>query len=175
MKKALSWLQKAENLIIIITFTVMVLASFAQVINRNIFKFGIGWFEELAVYCMIWMTLLGTEMGLRDGTQASVTAVVDSLKGKVKQVVQLAAKLLVVIFTAMITQSAWGMVLKQIQTGQTSAALKVPMAIPYSALLVSFAIMTAVQGVTVVLMFLQLFKPQEAETASKLEEGGKQA
>lgn len=158
MKKALSWLQKAENLIIIVTFSMMVLAAFAQVVNRNIFKLGIGWFEELAVYCMIWMTLLGTEMGLRDGTQASVTALVDRFRGKAKAVVHIVSKALVVAFTAMITQSAWGMVLKQIETGQTSPALKIPMSIPYAALLVSFAIMTAVQGVTLVLMLLRLCK-----------------
>lgn len=170
MKKALSWLQKVENLIIIITFAIMVIAAFAQVVNRNIFKFGIGWFEELAVYCMIYMTLLGTEMGLRDGTQASVTAVVDRLKGKAKLAIQIVAKLLVVVFTAIITNSAWGMVMKQIQTGQTSAALKVPMAIPYAALLISFAIMTLVQGVSLVIMTVQLFKP-----ASEPKEGGVKA
>ena len=170
MKKALAWLQKVENLIIIITFAVMVIASFAQVVNRNIFKFGIGWFEELAVYCMIYMTLLGTEMGLRDGTQASITAVTDRLKGKVKLVVQIIAKILLVIFTAIITNSSWGMVMKQIQTGQTSAALKVPMAIPYAALLISFAIMTLVQGATTVIMITQLFKPE-----SELKEGGAKA
>ncbi|MDF3005528.1 MAG: C4-dicarboxylate transporter [Oscillospiraceae bacterium] len=174
MKKALSWLQRVENLLIIITFTIMVIASFSQVLNRNIFKLGIGWFEEIAVYCMIWMTLLGTEMGLRDGTQASVTALVDKLHGLSKNLLQLIAKIFVVIFTAIITKSAWGMVMKQIATGQTSPALHIPMAIPYMALLVSFAIMTMVQGATCILMVTHLKDAnasQALDSSAKKEEG----
>ena len=65
-------------------FMVMVAASFAQVVNRNIFKLPISWFDEASVYCMVYMVLLGTEVGLRDGTQVAVTAVVDRLKGNAK-------------------------------------------------------------------------------------------
>lgn len=158
MKRVLTALQKVENLMIVISFSVMVLAAFAQVVNRNIFRLGIGWFEELSVYCMIWMTLLGTELGLRDGTQASVTAFVDRLRGTARRLVQLIAKTLVVIFSATITHSAYGMVLKQLQTGQTTPGLKIPMAIPYAALLVGFGIMTIVQGATVLLSIARFGK-----------------
>jgi TRAP-type C4-dicarboxylate transport system permease small subunit len=156
MKKTLDGLQKAENLMIIVTFSVMVLASFAQVVNRNIFQLSIGWFEELAVYCMIWMALLGTEMGLRDGTQAAVTAIVDRFHGKGKLLVQILAKAFVVAFTAIMTVASWSMVAKQIRIGQTTAALKIPMAVPYAALFFAFAIMTAVQGITLIVWLKNL-------------------
>lgn len=84
MKKILSFLQQVENGIMVVTFTIMVLTSFAQVVNRNFFKLPISWFEEAAVYCMIYMVLIGTEIGLRDGTQIAVTALVDKLKGRGK-------------------------------------------------------------------------------------------
>ena len=35
---------------------------------------------------MAYMVLLGTELGLRDGTQIAIKGVVDKLKGKVKKV-----------------------------------------------------------------------------------------
>lgn len=158
MKKTLAALQRFENGIIIAAFSVMVIAAFAQVVNRNIFKLGIGWFEELAVYCMIWMTLLGAEMGLRDGSQVSITAVVEKLSAKGRALMRIITKLIVVVFSAAITRSAVGMVLKQIETGQTSAGLKVSMAVPYSALLAGFGIATLVQGISVVFMIVQFFK-----------------
>ena len=136
----------------------MVLAAFAQVVNRNIFKLGIGWFEELAVYCMIWMTLLGAEMGLRDGSQVSIAAVVEKLPSKARALMRIITKLIVTVFSAAITRSAVGMVLKQIETGQTSAGLKVSMAVPYSALLAGFGIATLVQGISVVFMIIHFFK-----------------
>lgn len=164
MKKTLDGLQKAENLMIIITFSIMVLASFAQVVNRNIFQLSIGWFEELAVYCMIWMALLGTEMGLRDGTQAAVTAIVDRFHGKLKRGIQMIAKALVVAFTAIMTAGSWNMVAKQIRIGQTTAALKIPMAIPYAALFIAFAIMTAVQGITLIVWIRNFFSGKTGES-----------
>ena len=166
MKRVQSGLQKVENLLIIITFVVMTAASFAQVCNRNIFKFGVGWFEELAIYCMIWMVMLGTEMGLRDGTQASITALVDRLPGKVGQAVLILARLIVTVFTGMMAYSSFGMVAKQMETGQTSAALHLPMWIPYSALLVGFFIMALVQAVATVTMVVRLLRPK-AESEEK--------
>ncbi|MDR1469178.1 MAG: TRAP transporter small permease [Spirochaetaceae bacterium] len=158
MKKSFFFLQRLENIIIIVTFSVMVIASFSQVVNRNIFKLGIGWFEELVVYCMIWMTLLGAEMGLRDGTQVSITAVRDSLPERGKSFMHIVVTLIVVLFSAAITRNAIDMVLRQIKTGQTSAGLNVPMAVPYSALVLGFGIMTLVQSFSLILMIVRLFK-----------------
>lgn len=156
-------LQKLENTLIIVTSTIMVLATFAQVLNRNFFKLGIGWFEELAVYCMIWMALLGTEIGLRDGSQAAITALVDKLHGKARAVFELIIKAIVTIFTAIITYHSFQMVVNQIITGQTSAALHLPMAVPYAALLISFAAMTLVQGTALIHLIIH-FK-QNSQTA----------
>ena len=61
MKKIFRNVQKIEDIILVATFVVMVLAAFGQVLNRNIFHAGIAWFEELARYCMIYMALLATE------------------------------------------------------------------------------------------------------------------
>lgn len=79
MKKVLNALTKIENVIMVVTFIIMVCTSFAQVVNRNIFKLPISWFDEAAVYSMIYMVLIGTEVGLRDGTQIAVTAIVDKV------------------------------------------------------------------------------------------------
>lgn len=57
-----------------IAFAVMVICYFISVVNRNIIKLSVPWTEELALYCMVYMALLGMEVGLRDGTQVSVTA-----------------------------------------------------------------------------------------------------
>ena len=146
---------------IIVAFSVMLIAAFSQVLNRNVFKLGIGWFEELAVYCMIWMTLLGAEMGLRDGSQISVTIVLGRFSGKAKALLQIIIKLIVVIFTVAIARGAMLMVLKQIKTGQTTAGLKIPVAIPYSTLVIGFGTMAVVQVVTLILLIIQFFHGKE--------------
>ena len=152
--KILRKFQKIEDIIMVITFIIMVISSFAQVINRNIFKIPISGFEEAAKYSMVYMVLLGTEMGLRDGTQISVTAIVDILKGKTKKIVMIISKLIVVLAAASLFYHSMGLVQKQIISGQVSPGLQIPMSIPYFSLVLSFGIITLVQGITLIMMII---------------------
>ena len=61
MKLALKKLQYIENLIIVVSFAIMVTCSFLSVVNRNFIKLSIPWFDELSTFAMIYMALLGTE------------------------------------------------------------------------------------------------------------------
>lgn len=150
--------QKVEDMIMVVTFVIMVVSCFAQVVNRNIFKVPVSGFEEAAKYSMVYMVLLGTEMGLRDGTQISVTAVVDMLKGTAKKIVMIISKGIVVLVSAALFYQSIGLVQRQIISGQTSPGLQIPMSIPYFALVLSFGIITLVQGVTLIMMILGKIK-----------------
>jgi TRAP-type C4-dicarboxylate transport system permease small subunit len=158
MKKLLSYLQKLEDAIMITTFIIMVIAAFAQVINRNLVHAGISWFEELSRYCMVYMALLGAEAGLRDGTQLSIVAFTNKFKGKAQQFILAIAKTLTVLFSAIITSKSWEMVVLQMSIGQKSPGLKLPMAVPYFALTLAFGIIVLVQGATLIIMIMGLFK-----------------
>ena len=110
-------------------------------------------------------------MGLRDGSQAAITALSDKLRGIPRAVLQLVVKIIVTVFTATITCYSFRMVADQIVTGQTSPGLHLPMAVPYAALLVSFGIMTLVQGASLIHM-IRHFK-EAAHVGSECgEEGG---
>lgn len=165
MKKILANLTKVENIIMVVAFSFMVFCSFAQVVNRNIFKLPISWFDEAATYCMIYMALIGTEIGLRDGTQIAVTAVVQKLKGRFRSVVEILAKVVIVIFSSTVFISAVRMVATQLETGQTTAALHLPMAVPYAALVISFGMIVFVQAIDVIERLIRIIKgiPEEVE------------
>lgn len=161
MKKVLRALQHLENWLLVITFTVMVIAIFIQVVNRNIFKIPVSGFEEAAKYCMVYMVMLGTELGLRDGTQIAVTGVVDKFHGKAHKIMLMISKLIVIGFAGVMTTTSWNMVMKQVQTGQTSPGLGIPMTIPYAALLLAFALITVVQTVILIGMIRDFNKPEQ--------------
>lgn len=153
MKKGLQICQRMEDWIMVLTFAVMVIAAFVQVFNRNITQISsLTGMEEISKYCMIYMVLLGTELGLRDGTQIAVTAVVDKTKGMVRKILRIISKLIVVIFSGTMCYQGYGMVMQQVASGQKSPALQLPMSIPYAALVISFGIITIVQGVTAIVM-----------------------
>ncbi|MBE5917982.1 TRAP transporter small permease [Clostridium sporogenes] len=163
MKKILSYLQDVENFIMILSFSIMVFCVFAQVVNRNFIKAPIVWFDELATYSMIYMVLIGTEVGLRDGTQIAVQSLVDKLHGKAKGIVQIIAKLVVVAFSANVFKCGLDLVLKQVETGQTSPALHLPMSVPYTALVISFGIIAVVQTAEVISMIIAIVKGKTGE------------
>lgn len=161
MKKVTQILQKAEDWILVGTFIVMVLASFAQVMNRNIFHLGISWFEELARYCMVYMALIAAEAGLRDGTQISITALTDRLKGKIRQGMLILAKLIVTVFAVVVFITSFKLLWMQSVSHQMSPGLKIPMLIPYFAITLSFAIITVVQIGMLAGMTAELFRKGE--------------
>lgn len=144
-------LKKIENSIVFILFVVMIIAVFGQVLNRNIIKASIGWLEELARYCMIFMVILGTEMGLRDGTQISVEALTQKFSEKLRKIVKYCTRIVVIIFSACAFAYSIPLLNVQLQTNQLSPALRIPMFIPYAAITVGFGIITLVQVITWVL------------------------
>ena len=153
MKKVLHALQRLEKWIIVIAFVIMVVAIFCQVVNRNIFKIPVSGFEEAAKYSMAYMVLLGTELGLRDGTQ--------KLKGKVKKVIVIISQIIVVAFAAIMTKASFAMVLKQAAIGQTSPGLGIPMSVPYFSLVLGFGLIAVVQAGELVSMFVHFNKPED--------------
>ena len=170
MKSALKKLQYIENLIIVVSFAVMVTCSFLSVVNRNFIKLSIPWFDELSTFAMIYMALLGTEAGLRDGSQIAVTALVNKFNGISKAILQIIAKTVVTGFSAVVLYYSSHMAAIQASSGQLTAALHIPMAIPYFALVISFAIITCVQGITVITMLVHFNELSNPHTVD--EKGG---
>ena len=74
------------------------------------------------------MALIGTELGLRDGTQVSVTALTEKLKGTmVGKIVNFIAKVALIVFSCTMLRYSVALVAKQMSAGQTTPVMKVPM------------------------------------------------
>ncbi|HZK61650.1 MAG TPA: TRAP transporter small permease [Anaerovoracaceae bacterium] len=168
MKRVATWFQKVENFILIITFIVMVLASFAGVINRNFIYADIPWFQEISRYSMIYMALLAAEAGLRDGTQISITAVTDMMRVSIRKIVLIISKLIVIVFSVTIFVTSFDLLNVQISSSQVSPALGMPMFIPYLAIPLSFGIIILVQCVMFIKMIRDLFIKEEITEGGKL-------
>lgn len=163
MSKHLARLQKIEDFILVSSFIIMVVASSAQVANRNVFHFGISWFEELARYAMVYMALLAAETGLRDGSQISITAITDRCPHTLKKCLQMLAKAVVIVFAAVCFLNSFTILSTQLSSGQVSPGLRVPMIIPYFALPLSFGIVSIVQTLTLICMFFDKNSPADAK------------
>ena len=114
------------------------------------------------MYSMIYMALLGTEVGLRDGTQVAVTAVIEKLHGVTKKIVSIIEQVILEIFSFVMLKAGLALFSKQLQTGQTTPVLKVPMSVMYFSLVLTFALILVIQAVVLVEKVMDL-KNKEVE------------
>lgn len=141
IKKILLYVTKAELIISALAFVVMVVCYFLSVVNRNFIRASMPWTEELALYSMVYMALIGMEVGLRDGTQVCVTALTDKLKGKfLGRVLEVIASLILIAFIYEMCSYGVSLVARQMKTGQTTPVMKIPMYMLYASLVISFGI-----------------------------------
>ena len=151
LKKAIDGLTIAEMVISAVFFALMVICYFISVVNRNFIKASMPWTEEIALYSMVYMALIGTEVGLRDGTQVSVTALTSKLEGKLAgKILGYISQIILIVFVFIIFRQGWAMVAKQMATGQTTPVLKIPMYLMYFSLVLSFGITLITQIVVLV-------------------------
>jgi len=134
-----------------LTFAIMVVCYFISVVNRNIIKGSMPWTEELALYSMVYMALLGTEIGLRDGTQVSVTALTSKIEGTVfGKILDIAARLALLYFVYMMFKSGNAIVAKQMKTHQTSPVMNIPMYALYMSLPITFGLTFITQTIMLI-------------------------
>lgn len=161
--KVLRILERIEKWIVVIMFAIMVAACFIQVVNRNIFKIPVSGFEEAAKYSMVYMVLLGTEMGLRDGTQIAIRGAVERLRGKKRKIIEIISRVIIIVFSCFMLRAGIAMVVRQGRIGQTSPGLGLPMSVPYFALVLSFGLITIVQLGLLIAQIVRFNKSEDAK------------
>ena len=161
MKKLLSCVTSAEYAVMVAAFVAMVASYFISVLNRNFIQASMPWTEEIAIYSMTYMALLGTEVGLRDGTQVAVTAVVDKLHGVARKIVDLIRQVILVGFAFIMIKAGGALVLKQLQT---TPVMKLPMSLMYFSLVLAFGLIFVIQTITLVQQIAEFGKKEGNRT-----------
>jgi TRAP-type C4-dicarboxylate transport system permease small subunit len=82
-----------------------------------------------------------------------------------RNLLRIVAKLIVVVFSAIIFYTSWELMGKQFKTGQLSAGLGVHMAVPYFILPLAFGLITLVQGWTLIALVKGLLSGADEEKA----------
>jgi TRAP-type C4-dicarboxylate transport system permease small subunit len=110
-----------------------------QVVLRYCFNAANIWAEELAKFMFVWVTLLGASMAIRRNVHLRVDLFVGLLPPKPRFTVQIVTYTLILGFLIYLCFLAVELISNT--TVNRSAGLRVPMAIPYSAILVGGVLM----------------------------------
>ena len=76
---------KINNIIRVVCASLLILmTAFVtfQVISRKMLNLSVSQVEELSRYCMIWVALFGSALGIINNSHVAVDMLIDKLKGK---------------------------------------------------------------------------------------------
>lgn len=137
LSRLISGLRALVGGVIICLYAFMCIAILAQVVGRYVFNFSISGAVESATFAQVWMVLLGAGVAMRMNMHNSMDLIAQKLSKP-------AYRLLLVISSAACLWFLWVTIrgsepLLAIGTFQTSAALQLPMWVPYAAIPVGCA------------------------------------
>lgn len=137
--KILRWLEKnAEETFLCILLIIMSLVMFVQVIARFVFSNSLSWSEELTRYLFVWSTFVGISYCVRKRLTIQIELVADSLPEKIRTALLILVDVVQIVMFAYLVSPAYTYLSRTIDSGQTSAAMQIPMAYIYVAPFIGF-------------------------------------
>lgn len=135
------------RIFLILSFSVMVLASAAQILFRFALNLPLDWTEELAKYMFVWSTMLACAMYTRGRQHSAVDILQHYLPDRPRRALQFAADVLCIVFYLIFIFG--GCVLTVITMNRLTPATQIPMGLMYLSVPVSgvFMIMMTIDNI----------------------------
>ncbi len=141
-------LSRFEEWATTILITVAVTVTFLEVIQRYVFGGSLGWANEVTIYTVIWATLIGASLGVREGIHIGVDVVVERMPLRIARVVTFVVLLLSAAWVLMV--GFWGVdfVTFQMKTGRLTPEMEIPawtmyLSVPVSMFMMAFRFVQA--------------------------------
>lgn len=106
-------------------FIILVVACVAQVFFRFVLNYSLSWTEELARYSFIWMHMIGASLLIEAKEHATVTIILDALKGRARKAFDGIIELIILLDGGVMLYS--GALLAYVSRANLSVAMSVPM------------------------------------------------
>jgi len=142
-------LDRSLELLVIVVMVVLVVDVLWQVFTRFILKDPSTWTEELAIFMLIWVSLLGAAVALNRGAHLGIDYFVGKLPPRKRQYTEIFAFLCIVLFSfTVMTLGGIELVTTTLRLEQLSPALGIQVGYVYLAIPISgfFLVLYSVIG-----------------------------
>ena len=157
MTKLSNVITKIEEVIMAILMGILTVIMVVAVIFRYFLENPIPWATEVSIYLFIWFSFIGGSWGLKFGTQAAVTFLLDALSENKKRILKIVQDSIMLIFLFIILFYSVKWLMLPSTMLQKSISLGIPMWIPYSAVPTGILFAT----VHIIARLIRLFKNEE--------------
>lgn len=119
-------LSRFEDAVVVISFVLIVLVTFVNVLTRYVFHLSLAFTEEITINFLVVLTMFGAVVGIRQGAHLGFTYIVENAKPAVQRVLVILGAALIIAFLAVLL--IWGaeLVIHQAERGRTTPSLDIP-------------------------------------------------
>lgn len=118
--------------------------NFANVIGRYVFAWPIYWAEEAMVFLQVWCVFVAAALITEAGNHLRMEALESLAPAAVRRALALGAAALMALCSVTIAVVSSRMIVAMVENDQRSIVMQAPMALPYAALPVGFALIALV-------------------------------
>lgn len=152
------FLYNFEEYFVVWTMAIMTILVFIQVVMRYVFSNSLSWSEELARFIFLWVSWIGASYAVKERSHFRVEMFADMIKGKARKHFELFVLIIWFIFSFFITWYGTELLLFLHDSGQFSAAMEIPMTLPYASVPVGCGLMC----VRLLIEIYKLYRGQDA-------------
>jgi len=154
-------LDRSLEVLVMVVMAILVLDVLWQVFTRLVLKDPSTWTEELAVFMLIWVSLLGAAVALGRGAHLGIDYFVGKLPAKVRLGTEVIAFLSVSAFSLLVMViGGIDLVASNLELGQESPALRVKVGYVYLAVPISGFFLTLYAVIGLVERIRELLKKE---------------
>lgn len=129
---------KFEKVLAIILALALLIALSGGVLYRYLLEMPLFWADELAIFCLIWMTFVGGSMSLKVKEAPTINLLTDSVSPKIKRILIILSNIILLVFVAYILYLSYYWLSAPNIKVQTSTAMNMPKIYSYLSIPVSF-------------------------------------
>lgn len=132
--RAYSWLTRALEAALVLIFCALTLDVLWGVFSRHVIGYQSGFTEELAIYLLVWLSLLGAALTYAERGHLGVDYFVKKLDPAAQRIAEFVVEVLVITFSAFaLIYGGSSLVTETFEAGQVSPALGIAMGYVYLA------------------------------------------
>jgi len=107
----------------------LVVIVFAEVIARYLFNTSLRYTEEIVIYSMVWLGLIGAGIAVKENALISINSLLQSFSTKIAKLIKVFGNIMVIILLLWIVKSGINYTLRNIT--QLSPTMQISMMYPY--------------------------------------------
>ena len=133
-------ISRLETVLITTLLTLMILATFSQIVLRNFFASGIDWSDALVRYLVVWVAFVGAAIATREGKHITMDLLSRWLTGAGTLAIQALSNFISAVICSLLTVAAARFIWFEAQMGSTTF-LNLPVWVPEIIMPVTFGLM----------------------------------